>query len=130
MHFRVMYTMPNFPDGPVYGRLHPSAPTANAAKPKSLIYKEGCRSLRLALKLLIRGCPGPGWEFTVRRIRMNTLYLKFLVKMQDLMNREDGQDLVEYALLVALISTAVVAGAQGVASAINKQFSTIAATIS
>jgi Flp pilus assembly pilin Flp len=61
---------------------------------------------------------------------MNTLYLKFLVKMQDLMNREDGQDLVEYALLVALISTAVVAGAQGVASAINKQFSTIAATIS
>jgi Flp pilus assembly pilin Flp len=60
---------------------------------------------------------------------MNTLYLKFLVKMQDLMNREDGQDLVEYALLVALISTAVVAGANKVATAINTQFNAIAAQI-
>ena len=60
---------------------------------------------------------------------MNTLYIKLLVKIQDLMSREDGQDLVEYALLVALISTAVVAGAQSVAKAITSQFSQIAATI-
>lgn len=60
---------------------------------------------------------------------MNTLYLKLLVKVQALMSREDGQDLVEYALLVALISTAVVAGARGVASAITSQFSQIAANI-
>jgi pilus assembly protein Flp/PilA len=60
---------------------------------------------------------------------MNNLYLKLLVKLQNLMNREEGQDLVEYALLVALISTAVVAGAGKVATAINAQFTTIAGTI-
>jgi len=60
---------------------------------------------------------------------MNTLYLKLLVKMQDLMHREEGQDLVEYALIVALISTACVAGAKSVATAINGEFASIAANI-
>ena len=60
---------------------------------------------------------------------MNTLYLRFLVKIQDLMSREEGQDLVEYALIVALISTAVVAGAGKVATAINNEFSAIAISI-
>jgi len=30
--------------------------------------------------------------------------IKLYVKFQDLMNREEGQDLVEYALVVALIA--------------------------
>jgi pilus assembly protein Flp/PilA len=60
---------------------------------------------------------------------MNSMYLKLLVKIQNLMNNEDGQDLVEYALLVALLSTAVVASAGTVATAINAQFTRIAATI-
>ena len=60
---------------------------------------------------------------------MNTMYLKLLVKMQDLMNREEGQDLVEYALLVALISTACVAGIGKVATAINGEFTAIAGNI-
>ena len=33
---------------------------------------------------------------------MNTMLVKLHVKLQDLMNREEGQDLVEYALVVAL----------------------------
>ena len=32
---------------------------------------------------------------------MNTMLLKIAIKIQDLANREDGQDLVEYALVVA-----------------------------
>ena len=57
------------------------------------------------------------------------MYLRLLVKVQDLMNREEGQDLVEYALVVALISTACVAGLNSVATAINSQFTSIAANI-
>jgi Flp pilus assembly pilin Flp len=32
------------------------------------------------------------------------------MKVRDLMHREDGQDLVEYALLVALIALACISG--------------------
>lgn len=60
---------------------------------------------------------------------MNNLFLKLMIKFNDLKNREDGQDLVEYALLIALVSTAVVAGANGVATAISKQFSSISSTL-
>jgi Flp pilus assembly pilin Flp len=35
---------------------------------------------------------------------MNTMIMKMYLKCQDLMNREEGQDLVEYALVIALIS--------------------------
>jgi len=34
---------------------------------------------------------------------MNNLFLSLYVRLQNLMTREEGQDLVEYALLVALI---------------------------
>ena len=61
---------------------------------------------------------------------MNRLYLELLAKTQGLMTKEEGQDLVEYALLIALISTAVVAGANALASAITSQLSTIATAIS
>lgn len=35
---------------------------------------------------------------------MNNLFLAMYVKLQDLMNREEGQDLIEYALLLSLIA--------------------------
>jgi hypothetical protein len=35
---------------------------------------------------------------------MNTILLKLYVKFQDLKNREEGQDLIEYALLAGLIA--------------------------
>jgi pilus assembly protein Flp/PilA len=60
---------------------------------------------------------------------MNTLFLKMLVKAQDLMSREEGQDLVEYALLVALISLVAVAGVNQVASAVNTVFASISTTL-
>jgi pilus assembly protein Flp/PilA len=60
---------------------------------------------------------------------MNTLFLKILANVQSLMNREDGQDLVEYALLVALVALVAVAGVNQVASAINTVFSSISTTL-
>jgi pilus assembly protein Flp/PilA len=71
-----------------------------------------------------------GKSKTLERIQMNNLFLKMYVKAQDLMNREEGQDLVEYALLITLVALAAVAGVNKVASAINTVFSNISATLS
>jgi pilus assembly protein Flp/PilA len=60
---------------------------------------------------------------------MNNLFLALYVKMQNLINREDGQDLVEYALLVCLIALAAITGVQNVASAVTKVFSNISASL-
>ena len=43
---------------------------------------------------------------------MNTMLIKLYVK---LMNREEGQDLVEYALVVALIALGATASMKGLA---------------
>jgi pilus assembly protein Flp/PilA len=55
---------------------------------------------------------------------MNDLLLKLYIKMQALKS-EDGQDLIEYALVVALIAFAATAGMSTVASDINKAFTNI-----
>jgi pilus assembly protein Flp/PilA len=60
---------------------------------------------------------------------MNTLFLKMLVKAQDLLNRDEGQDLVEYALLVALIALVAVSGVKQVASAVSTVFLSISNTL-
>ena len=44
--------------------------------------------------------------------------------------REEGQDLVEYALVVALIAFAATAGMTSLAGNINKAFSNIGTTLS
>jgi pilus assembly protein Flp/PilA len=59
---------------------------------------------------------------------MNTMLLKLYVKFQDLMSREEGQDLVEYALVVALIALGAVASMKTVATSISTEFSIIAST--
>jgi len=61
---------------------------------------------------------------------MNNLLIKMYVKFQDLVNREEGQDLVEYALVVALIAFGATAGMKALASGINTAFSTISGTLS
>jgi pilus assembly protein Flp/PilA len=43
--------------------------------------------------------------------------------------REDGQDLVQYALLIALIAFAATTGMNLLATSINKAFSSIAAQL-
>jgi pilus assembly protein Flp/PilA len=56
---------------------------------------------------------------------MNNMLLKLYVMIQDLKNREEGQDLVEYALLIALVSLAAISGLNGIASAIKTVFTNI-----
>jgi pilus assembly protein Flp/PilA len=46
-----------------------------------------------------------------------------------LWNEEEGQDLVEYGLLVALVALAAIAGMKGLANAISNTFSTVAANL-
>ncbi|HEX7729682.1 MAG TPA: Flp family type IVb pilin [Terracidiphilus sp.] len=61
---------------------------------------------------------------------MNSLYIKMMVKLQEMMKREEGQDLVEYALVVALIAFGAVAGMSALAGGINSAFSNISNTLS
>jgi len=60
---------------------------------------------------------------------MNNLFLSLYVKMQNLINREEGQDLVEYALLVALVALAAITGVQHVATAVNTVFNNISTSL-
>lgn len=56
---------------------------------------------------------------------MSNSLLKLYVKLQGLKNGEEGQDLVEYALVVALIAFGATAGMTSLASGINTVFSKI-----
>ena len=61
---------------------------------------------------------------------MRDKLLKLSVKMQTLMMREEGQDLIEYALVVALIAFGAIVGMTKVANGINTAFGNIATTLS
>ena len=50
-------------------------------------------------------------------------------RMRDALLREEGQDLIEYALIVALIAFGAVAGMQTVAADINTAFQNIGTTL-
>jgi pilus assembly protein Flp/PilA len=60
---------------------------------------------------------------------MNTMLLKLYVKIQELASREEGQDLVEYALVVALIAFGATAGMKALATGLNGAFSGISTTL-
>ena len=60
---------------------------------------------------------------------MKETLLKLSVKLQTLMLREEGQDLIEYALVVALIAFAATAGMNTVATDINTAFTNIGTTL-
>jgi pilus assembly protein Flp/PilA len=65
----------------------------------------------------------------MERNQMNTMLLKLYVKFQDLASREEGQDLVEYALVVALIAFGATAGMKSLATGLNTAFSNISSTL-
>ncbi len=60
---------------------------------------------------------------------MNNLFLKLWVKLQCLNRSEEGQDLVEYALLVALIALVCITGVGKVATAVNTVFTNISSSL-
>jgi pilus assembly protein Flp/PilA len=59
---------------------------------------------------------------------MNDKLLKQVIKLQILLD-EEGQDLIEYALVVALIAFAATAGMSSLAIAINTAFTGIGTTL-
>jgi len=61
---------------------------------------------------------------------MNELLLSLAVRIQALVAREEGQDLVEYAMIVGLITLALVTSLGNVATTIATAFTNIATTIS
>ena len=60
---------------------------------------------------------------------MKDALLKLYIKIQDLLTQDEGQDLVEYALIVALLSLAAVAGMQSLAGGINAAFGNVTNTL-
>jgi len=60
---------------------------------------------------------------------MNSTLMQLYVKFQGLKNGEEGQDLVEYALLVALIALVCVTGVSNVATAVNTVFQNISSSL-
>jgi pilus assembly protein Flp/PilA len=61
--------------------------------------------------------------------KMNNLMLKLFVKMQTLMAREEGQDLVEYALVVALVAFGATAALKTLGTGLNTAVSQISSTL-
>ena len=60
---------------------------------------------------------------------MNTMLLKLYVKFHDLMSREEGQDLIEYALLAALIALGATVAVTSVGTGLNAAFVKISTTL-
>jgi pilus assembly protein Flp/PilA len=60
---------------------------------------------------------------------MNNTLLKLYVKFQGLASREEGQDLVEYALVVALIAFGATAGMKALAGGLNTAFGQISTSL-
>jgi pilus assembly protein Flp/PilA len=60
---------------------------------------------------------------------MNHLLLNAYAKVKSFVLREEGQDLVEYALVVALIAVGATAGMQSLANNINTVFTNIGTSV-
>jgi pilus assembly protein Flp/PilA len=60
---------------------------------------------------------------------MKDIMLKLYIKAQNLLAQDEGQDLVEYALVVALIGLAATAGMRTLATDLSGAFTSIGTTI-
>ncbi|HTW45102.1 MAG TPA: Flp family type IVb pilin [Acidobacteriaceae bacterium] len=60
---------------------------------------------------------------------MKDKLLMLSIKLRTLLSDEQGQDLIEYALLVALVAFGATAGMSTLAAAINKAFSQVGTTL-
>ena len=60
---------------------------------------------------------------------MKNTFLIVYVKFQDLLNGDEGQDLIEYALLITLITLATITSVQGIATSIVNVFTNISTSL-
>jgi len=61
---------------------------------------------------------------------MHDQFLKLQIKFWEFINGENGQDLVEYGLIVTAIALAAIGGIEQFASAVATMFSNIGASLS
>ena len=59
------------------------------------------------------------------RLQMKDLILKVSAKIQNAMMSEEGQDVIEYALVIAFVAFAATAGMKSLATAMNSAFGTL-----
>jgi len=76
--------------------------------------------------------PARGRPQQIRKKRtvMRSVLSRLLGRLQCLVREESGQDLVEYALVVALIAFSAVAGIKSVATGIRTAFTNISTALS
>jgi len=60
---------------------------------------------------------------------MNNMLTRIYIRLHDLKTSEQGQDLIEYALLMCLISLSLISGIDGIAKAANTVFSNISSSL-
>lgn len=60
---------------------------------------------------------------------MNNILLNLYVKSRNLLEGEEGQDLVEYALLISLIALAAITATTSLAGAITGVFTNISTSL-
>jgi len=60
---------------------------------------------------------------------VNKLLFSLFVRLQELMNREECQDLVEYALVVAIIAFGAVTAMKALSTEIKTAFNTISSDL-
>ena len=90
-------------------------------------YKNYSATTKVAFHLHIHGVSANGCatKIQVGEREMNDFILKLSAKIQNAMWSEEGQDLIEYALVVALIALAATAGMSALATDINNAFETV-----
>jgi pilus assembly protein Flp/PilA len=66
----------------------------------------------------------------MEKLDMHDQFLKLQIKLWGLVTGEDGQDLVEYALIVSAIALAAIGGIEHFASAVATLFSNIDSSLS
>ena len=60
---------------------------------------------------------------------MHDLLLKIYIQYELFVSREDGQDLVEYSLVVAMVAFGAVAGMSALSTGINTAFKTVSSKL-
>jgi pilus assembly protein Flp/PilA len=60
---------------------------------------------------------------------MNSTLASWYVRFHNLKRNEQGQDLIEYALMLSLISLSLISGISGISTAVTHVFSNISSSL-
>jgi pilus assembly protein Flp/PilA len=97
--------------------------------PRKSTLRAGMSAAKAALRILVLCLRLWIQDVTKEEKNMNHLLLTMYLKLQNLASREEGQDLVEYALVICLISLAAITGVNYVATAVTTVFSNISTSL-